>query len=1601
MDRCRRLADRAAVLTGEMDFKMLYNEQRHLFAIGYNLAQGRLDNAHYDLLASEACLTSFLAIARGDVPRKHWFQLGRPLTQVRGSVALLSWGGTMFEYLMPRLLLHALPGTLLDESQHSAVTRQIEYGRQCRVPWGISESAYGAVDSALNYQYQAFGVPGLGLKRGLAKDLVIAPYAALLAASLTPRAVVQNLQALAREGGEGTYGFYEALDYSRDRLLPNRGCVVVKCFMAHHQGMSFVALANCLLDDPMRRRFHAEPMVRATELLLQERVPEAGPFVQPHQDESALPHASPSGLGLVSRRITTPHTAHPRTHLLSSGQYSVMVTNAGSGWSVGRGLDVTRWREDRTCDARGQFYYVRDLRSGQTWSAAYQPLRREAEEYEVVYSTDKAEFRRMEFGIETHLEVTVSPETHAEIRRLTLHNLTGRPRDLEVTSYAEVVLGPHGADLAHPAFGKLFLETEFVAGAGALLLRRRPRAAGEKPVWCLHVLAVDAPSGAGEVQYETDRARFLGRGRTPANPAALEPGTTLSGTTGPVLDPIFSLRQRVRVPAESFVILAFTTALAETRDEALALADHYHDFHGVTRAFELAWAHTQVELRHLRLTAPDAHLYQRLAAHVIYSGSALRAPAAVLAANTQGQAGLWRNGISGDNPIVLAVVSEPEHLPLVRQLFSAHAYWRLKGLTVDLVILNEHEVGYQEELHEQLQSLVRDSEDRGLLDKPGGVFVRKAPHLAREDQMLLQAAARCVLAGDRGSLAVQVDRFDRTAPAPALPAGSDGRKGGRAQQQEAAPRQPPAPAPDLRFANGLGGFTPDGREYVLEVQGGGSPRTPPAPWINAIANPSFGFLVSESGGGYTWAGNSQLNRLTPWQNDPVSDAPGEVVYLRDEATGDVWTPTPQPLGGVTPCTVRHGQGYTSFQRTGRGLGQELVLFAAPDDPVKIIRLRVRNLGQRSRRLSATFYAELVLGRTRDQAAPYVVTEVDPETGGLLARNSFNGEFAARIAFADVSLRPRSLTADRTEFLGRNGSTAAPAALLAGAGLSGAAGPALDPCAALQAPFELHPGEEKEVVFVLGEPGSVEEARRLLRRYREPGRVRATFDEVKGKWERLLTAVEVHTPDEALDLLVNRWLPYQVLSCRVWGRSALYQSGGAYGFRDQLQDVMALVYSAPAETRAQILRAATRQFREGDVQHWWHPESGAGVRTRISDDLLWLPFVVAHYVNTTGDTALLDEGVPFLEAPPLRPEQEEDYRSPKISEETASVYEHCLRAIDHGCRYGDRGLPLMGTGDWNDGMNRVGTGGKGESVWNAWFLLTVLRSFAGVAEVRGDGERARQFHDEADRLRSAVELQAWDGEWYRRAYFDDGTPLGSAQDDECRIDSLAQSWAVISGEANGQRARQAMAAVEELLVRQADRMILLFTPPFDKGKLEPGYIKGYVPGIRENGGQYTHGAAWVVQAAALLGQGNRAVELFNLLNPILHATSPEEVQRYRVEPYVMAGDVYSEAAHRGRGGWTWYTGSAGWMYRVAVETILGFRPQGRRLHLDPCVPDRWSSFELTYRYRSATYHITVENPQRVQRGVKSVALDGIVAEDGEIELVDDGKRHEVRVVLGAC
>jgi cyclic beta-1,2-glucan synthetase len=1588
--RLSTLTQTAGRMFQAMDFKCLFDPTRKLFSIGFRSTEGSLDPNCYDLLASEARLTSFIAIAKGDVPAAHWFHLGRALTPVGRGSTLISWSGSMFEYLMPALVMRAPAGSLLSQTDELIVRRQIAYGAERRVPWGVSESAYNVRDLDLTYQYSSFGVPGLGLKRGLSEDVVVAPYATMLAAMIDPTAAAQNLARLAEVGGEGAYGFYEALDYTGTRVPEGKGVAVVRAYMAHHQGMSVIAIANVLNDGAMRTRFHAEPMVQATELLLQERTPRNVLVARPRAEEVSTAAQVRELVPPVLRRFTTPHDSIPPTHLLSNGRYTVMLTAAGSGYSRWRDIAVTRWREDATRDCWGTYTFLRDADTGQVWSAGYQPSGVEADSYEVSFYEDHAEIIRRDGSLTTTLEVVVSSEDDAEVRRVSLSNLGSRPRDIQVTSYAELCLTSQGADVAHPAFSNLFVQTEFVPDVGALLATRRRQSDTDAAIWAAHVAVVVEGDTVGDLQFETDRARCLGRGHHVRTPASMIDGRALSNTVGSVLDPVVSLRRTVRIQPGATARLVFSTIVGSSRDQVLDLADKYRDLRVFERSLSLAWTQAQVQLHHLGIGHDEAQLFQMLANAVLYVNSSLRPSSDVLNRTMLERSALWAYGISGDLPIVLARIDDADDVGLIRQLLRAQEYWRTKQLAADVIILNEKATSYTQDLQGSLEALVHGSQLRLSPDTNGGggrIVLLRTELISPQERLLLQSVARVVLLSRRGTLAEQLLR-SRPEETPVPPA-SRLRPGKRLDV--------PLAQPALEFFNGLGGFAEHGREYVTVL--GEGLRTP-QPWINVIANPSFGFLVSESGSGFTWSLNSHENQLTPWSNDPVTDSSGEAMYIRDDHTGEVWSPTALPIRDETaPYLAAHGQGYSRFQHGSHGILSELLQFVPSDDPVKISRLVLRNASGRSRRLSVTAYAEWVLGSSRSATAPYLITEADAQTGAIFARSAWGGEFGGRIAFSDLGGLQTSWTGDRTEFVGRNGMLERPAALERGGPFSGAVGAGLDPCTALQTTLDLPAGARVEVVWFLGQTESRERARELLLRYRAAD-LNGLFSDVIRRWDDVLGAVQVTTPDRAMDVLLNRWLLYQTLACRVWGRAAFYQLSGAYGFRDQLQDVMALSVSKRDVAREHLLRAASRQFIEGDVQHWWHPPSGRGVRTRIADDLLWLPYAVIHFIETTGDLTVLDEVIPFLAGAALTEGQHEAYFQPSVSETRATLFEHCARALDRSLAVGSHGLPLMGTGDWNDGMNRVGRQGKGESVWLGWFLHTILWEFAKVAASRGEHHRAETWRLHVSALKAALEREAWDGEWYRRAYFDDGTPLGSATNLECRIDSIAQSWGIISGGAEPGRGARAMAAVEQHLVRRREGLIVLFTPPFDRTPLDPGYIKGYVPGIRENGGQYTHAAVWTVLASAALGDGDKAGELFRMLNPITHTMSRANVQRYKVEPYVLAGDVYAEPPLTGRGGWTWYTGAAGWLHRAGMEWILGFRLRGASLSIDPCIPRSWPRYSIRVRYHSSVYDIAVDNPRGVSRGVAVAELDGKpLAASTNIPLEDDGAVHQIKIVLG--
>jgi len=1609
--RLAEVAERAYLLAMEMDFRFLFDPDRELFAIGFQQATHSLDGSYYDLLASEARLASFIAVAKNDVPAKHWFHLGRSLTYAAGTPALVSWSGSMFEYLMPSLVMRAFPYTLLAQTAEGALARQRAYGASRHVPWGVSESAYNVRDRHGSYQYRPFGVPDLALKRGLGRDLVVAPYASVLAAMVDPGAAFDNLAELERLGALGPYGFRDAIDYTRPD--PHQRFALVHTYMAHHLGMGLVALVNVLAGHLWQRRFHADPLVRSSELLLHERIPRRLVLHKPQEaDTDTLPEVEQE-LPVV-RRLDTPDTAYPHVALLGHLPYSIMVTHCGGGYSRYESLAVTRWRSDGCRDSTGQFCYLKDLTSGRVWSAGHQPVCAPADWQRAYLATDRVSFDRADGDIETRTEIVVVPEDAAEVRRVTVTNNGSETRDLELTSYGELVLAPPDAERAHPAFGSLFIETEWHAWCGAITATRRPRSSEEQPIWCVHVAAAGRER-VGEVSCETDRARFLGRGRSTRDPVALERDGPLSMTTGAVLDPIFALRARVTLPPGQSASVAFTTCIATSRAQAFALADRYRDPHAAHRALELAGTSSQAELRELGLTPTLAALFQDLAGQLFYGNTALRAPAAELQRSSGSQPLLWATGVSGDWPILLATIASVDGLPTLRQLLAAHRYWRRRGMTVDLVILNVHPPDYLQDLADRITGAIYSLGDSGSVDRSGGVFLRRKDQLTLEQLRMLRATARVQVPCDGRPLARILDSALHDAAPPGneseAPPSMETRAPDRGDAgvvrvvrrigaRLLAPLVAPAAEPMRRTPAGGAALPPNGfgrltEEGIYEIRIAGD-RVPPAPWANVIANPQGGFVVTERGGGFTWAENSYFYRLTPWHNDPVSDPVSEVVYLQDDETGELWSATPGPVRTATEFTVRHGPGESSFAQVHVGIATELTLGMADGAAVKISLLRLTNTGRRRRRLTLTTFVEWTLGALREHTQHQVRTEYDPVQQVIFARNSFDPTFAGWTAFHAVTEPVTGYTGSRREFLGRNGSSSSPAALRPGGLLHGTTGASIDPCATLRAELELAPGETREVAMLLGAADSEPRAQALIATYRNVSLARAALERSVSAWTQRLSVIQVRTPEPSFDVMLNRWTLYQTLACRMWARSALYQSSGAYGFRDQLQDTMALVYAEPALARAHLLRTAARQFPEGDVQHWWHPQSGRGVRTRFSDDLVWLPYVVDHYVRVTGDRSVLDESVPWLRMRALAPGEHEIYDLPEVTEERASLHEHCLRALSRACTSGSHGLPLIGGGDWNDGMNRVGVEGRGESVWLGWFLATTLERYSSHAEARGDGATATEFRRQAAGYVAAIEEQGWDGEWYRRAYFDDGTPLGSAGNTECRIDSIAQSWSVISGAGRPERQALAMRSLEKQLVDQSNRLLLLLTPPFDRTAQDPGYIKGYLPGVRENGAQYTHAALWAVQATALRGDGDRAFELFQMLNPLTHTRTPAEVATYKVEPYVVAADVYTAAGQLGRGGWTWYTGSASWMYRVGLEGILGFSKCGDQLFLAPRAPAAWAEYSIEYRHGRSLYAITMRNGTGLAWETAAVTVDGVAAPTGSIPLIDDGHRHEVVV-----
>jgi len=1593
----------------EMDFNILYYKKKDLFSIGYNIDRAALDKSTYDLLASEARLASFIAIAKGDVPPKHWFKLSRRLTSIKRNEILLSWGGTMFEYLMPLLFLTRFEETLLSNTYYNAVHWQREYGDSQGNPWGFSESGYAVLNMELHYQYRAFGAPGLGLKRGLAEDYVVAPYSSLLALMVQPRAAIDNLEQLKEDGAYGLNGFYEAVDYTPERGEADEEKTVVKMYMAHHQGMGLLALANVLKDNLVQGILHDDPLVQACELLLQERIPRGIPIKEPRPIDVELEPGEEQRVALEvdhSGREEL-NDSPPRAHILTNGRYSTVITHAGTGYSACNDIALTRWRPERVKDAWGFFFYIKDLENNSYWSAGYRPVNREADRYDTWFHAGKVQTARVDDWIETFVEICVSPEDNIELRKLTLTNYSDRIRRLELTSYAEVVLNEQKADEAHTAFSNLFVQTDHIPEHHALVARRRPRSAEETQMWLVHTMASEDLGSLPEpIQYETDRENFIGRGRSLDDPAAMDSGSRLSGTTGNVPDPVVSMRRVIELKPGEKRSVTFGLGMAGSREDAVSMADHYDNPYATDRIFELASIYGRVELDHIGISGDQAHYYQKLAGAMIYGNERLRAGEETLKRNRQTQSGLWSYGISGDLPILVYSIRDADHIRFVERLLKAHAFWRLKGLDVDLVIINDHPPSYIDELHDAINRRIQASLERHLLNEKGGLFVLRGEEIPAEDRVLLETVAAVNIRGKLPKL-----DFSTEEPADEI---QPREKKHRLLQLSDLSKSTTQSEPDLLYYNSYGGFTKSGSEYVILLnvdEQGESLRYPPAPWINVIANSNFGFITSERGSDYTWSMNSRENRITPWSNDAVIDPAGEALYIRDEDHRLFWSPTPGPSPGSLQYEVRYGFGYVQHNSRTLNIDQEVTKWVPVDDPVKLVRVRLTNTDLMTRTFSVYHYLEWVLGVFREQSSRYVVTELDRTLRTIFARNRYNNEFADRVAFiasyTETEKLSESFTTDRTWFIGKNRGVTNPRALTNEADLSGRFGAGFDPCAVSQLRIRLESGESSDIYFILGETETMDLSRKLIRKYQDRDEIESSLAEVREYWTQKLDRIQISTPAHDLDILFNGWLQYQNIACRMWGRTGFYQSGGAFGFRDQLQDASAALYLDPELAREQILQHAAHQFEEGDVLHWWHPPTGRGIRSRITDDLLWLPYVTAFYTGMTGDYTILDEEAPFITARKLEEGEHEAYLTPEISSRVASLYEHCCRAIDRSLTRGEHGLPLIGTGDWNDGMDRVGEEGRGESVWLGFFISAVLSDFIPLCRRFDDEERVERYSTYKKELDSNLNREGWDGEWYRRAFYDDGTPLGSSENRECRIDSIAQAWSVISGVAPEDKARLALRSAERHLVDEEAGIIRLLTPPFDLTEKNPGYIKGYIPGVRENGGQYTHGALWLIKAYAEMGMGNLATHLIRMVTPINHSLNKDRADLYKVEPYAVAADIYGEPPLIGMGGWTWYTGSAGWMYRVIAESILGLSlSSGNTVTLKPSHSSSWKSYSIRLKELDGrtTYRIRVDNDGGLEagKGILVGEIDGDrIPGSGEsvsFQMLSDGKNHDVHLKL---
>lgn len=1550
-------------LINNTDFSKLYSEKTRLLSIGYNLEENKLTDSYYDFLASEARQASIVAIAKGDVPVKHWNNLSRTLTSLNGYKGLVSWTGTAFEYLMPNINLKRYKGSLLDEASKFAIMSQIEYCKKLGVPWGISESAFNLRDLNNNYQYKAFGIPWLGLKRGLEDDIVVSPYSTFLSLEDELESGVKNLKRLEKDGALGKYGFYEAVDYTPTRVK-EEGRAVVKTYMAHHQGLILLSINNVLNNNILKKRFNQNPEIEATNILLEERMP-MHMIITKEKKEKISKNKNINLGSYLERIIEKPNKIFRNMNVISNERYKIIIDDYGDSISEFDGLMVNNFKETSEVKQRINVY-IKNVRTKKIIDTK--------ENCKVSFTPDKAKFLKQENNLKIQETVSLDPNRAIEIRRITIENLGNQDEVLEVVTDFEPSLSRKMQEYSHPAFNKLFMKMDEVNEN--IVFEKRDRDL-EQSKYLATTLYTENEQIV-EFEYEINKEKYLGRENFDTS-KILQNQRSFSKEIVQVTDPIIAMKRTIKVRSRDVININFLISVSDDREEAIENLENIKSEEEIIRILNIARARSEEESKYLQVDSEKLDLYARLLKYILK----LNPIREVKKISTAKMDSLWKYGISGDNPIILVKIKDIEDIYVIEEIIGMYEYYRAKKVFLDLVILNLETNVYDRYVKESINEVISNKQIAYLKDINTGIFILNKDEMLKEDLDVIEFKSRIIIDAKNGGIETYLKDLEE--------AEKNIEQVKKDKITNLETEIYPLKKEELLYDNSYGGFSPDGREYLIYKN---NENLLPSVWSNIISNRFFGTVVTDNLGGYTWSKNSRLNRLTAWNNDRVVDFPSEIFYIKDEDNKMVWTLNSGVIPNKNYYYITHGFGYTKLKNNNDNFNQELEIFVPNEESLKVIKFKVKNIINEERKVKLIVYIKTVLGE--DEFLSNGNLSVEKDQNVLTITNLFNEEnFKNKIMYVTSNLEIASFTGEKENFFG-TGDVLNPDSLYKR--LNNSSGLGKNSCVGIEFNLKFDKFEEKNFNLIIGEANSFNEILKVKDKYDNISNVEDELDRSKIKWNNLLNTIKVKTPLESLNILMNGWAVYQTLSSRLLGRTGYHQSGGAFGFRDQLQDTLGIRYIDSRYLKEQIINCARHQFIEGDVLHWWHNETKKGIRTKFSDDLLWLVYGVIEYVNLENDESILDENVEYLKGEILQPGEDERYDLYHTSNLKESIFNHCVRAIDHTINKGINPFPKIGVGDWNDGFSKIGANGTGESVWLAFFLYDILNKFIPICEKKDKKELVKKYTECKEKLRRNINTKGWDGRWFKRAITDDGKEIGSINSEECRIDSISQSWSVISEAGDNDKKFIAIEEAENYLVDKENKIIKLFDPPFEKSNVNPGYIKSYPPGVRENGGQYTHAACWLVIAEAMLGFGDKAVELAQIINPIEHSKNKEEAKVFKLEPYVIEADLYSNKDLVGRGGWNWYTGSSSWYYKAVLEYILGLRIENGFLRIEPCISKDWKEYEIQYKYKTSLYKIKVRNNKSKNTGVEKFIVNGEEIEEKKIILQDNCKIYNIEVFM---